>query len=465
MRDIIIAIMIMMSASMFLVKREHKLMFIFIYLICFSSVGVPSIYNPIYYFIFSEILYFGNAINRIKHHKVALLLFIIFLLSFITYIHSPHLQGIRGVYLIFNNDFVYKYFFVVYAIITYDKDISPKRLFNVIAFAMAVLTIFGIINFITRYAVFVDWYIQKTLNLTYEDAGHKFTNDLYRFRVQAMHYNPFDYGFICSIIALLAMYFKKKKYIKTGIFVFVLICCYFGIITCRCRTILIITIISHPLFYILSNKLTRSSVVTMLFIILGVYLYDTLPQLQNGLDFVTSVIDEKKSYGGSTISMREEQFASVLYYIKDDLLFGKGLYYFREDLGWKYGVEGSVDKELYGMEGVYLSYLLERGFIGFLLYLIFWSLVIYVIIRYRKYDRASSALCLSVISSYMLFAFATGELQSVPLTLLVLGIGLVMQYRYKREYFSKIAHYSYNNSSIEYQVINTNDDLSQNNLN
>ena len=425
------AISMIMSGLMFFINREQKLMLLFIHLMCFSSIETPSYYNPIYYFLLSEILYFGRNISIMKRHKVLLLMLVILLCSVITFFHSYHLQGYRGVYLIFNNDFVYRYFFLIYVILAFDKNTSPNRLFKAIAIALGILTVFGILNLITRHAIFVDWYIKGSSNLIFEDAGRKYTDDA-RFRVQSMHYNPFNYGFFCSVIAILSMYFKKKNYIGNGLFVFALLCCYFGIITCRCRTVLIISILSHPLFYIMANKLTRSSIVTIIGLVLAVYLYESLPKIQESLGFITSVVDEKSDYGGSSLSMREEQFTTVMYHIKNDMLLGRGFLYFQEDLGWKYGA--SDDKNLYGIEGVHLSYLLERGILGFSLYLFFWISMIIFVLRQRKYDMASSALCLSVITAYLVFAFATGELASLPITLLVVGIGIVMLNRYKRQF-------------------------------
>ena len=71
-----------------------------------------------------------------------------------------------------------------------------------------------------------------------------------------------------------------------------------------------------------------------------------------------------------------------------------------------------------------MKYLLERGIIGYVMYLFFYLLLFAYIWRHRKSNReeASAAMCLLVM--YMTFAHITGELKSLPPTLLVLGMFL-----------------------------------------
>ena len=88
------------------------------------------------------------------------------------------------------------------------------------------------------------------------------------------------------------------------------------------------------------------------------------------------------------------------------------------------GQQYSLDPELLGLEGVHLKYLLERGILGYAMYLIFYLLLISYIWRHRKSNReeAAGAMCLLVL--YLSFAHMTGELKSVPPTLLTLGMFL-----------------------------------------
>jgi O-antigen ligase len=126
--------------------------------------------------------------------------------------------------------------------------------------------------------------------------------------------------------------------------------------------------------------------------------------------------------GGSNIEMRSIQTATVLSYIEDTPLFGRGVHYFNKDLGWgEGGFKTLKDSRLYGIEGVYMKYLLERGFVGYFLYLLICFFLLFYIVRHRSTNKRLTGLGISVFVLYTLFAHMTGELGSVFPTLLVLG--------------------------------------------
>ena len=147
--------------------------------------------------------------------------------------------------------------------------------------------------------------------------------------------------------------------------------------------------------------------------------------VQSKVEFALSVFADRDSeIGGSDIESRAVQFARVLYYLQGHWLTGRGYDFFWIDLQFSEGQQYSLDPELLGLEGVHLKYLLERGILGYAMYLIFYLLLISYIWRHRKSNReeAAGAMCLLVL--YLSFAHMTGELKSVPPTLLTLGMFL-----------------------------------------
>ena len=114
------------------------------------------------------------------------------------------------------------------------------------------------------------------------------------------------------------------------------------------------------------------------------------------------------------------------------MLFGRGLGFFKEDLGYKEGRAGMVDRDLHGLEGVLLSRLLERGIVGAIFYFLFFGIVLYLAYEYRGQDRKTTSFAISILTAYFLFANMTGELASFPPTFLFAGISIGIMYHRKR---------------------------------
>ena len=162
---------------------------------------------------------------------------------------------------------------------------------------------------------------------------------------------------------------------------------------------------------------------------LCVIVYSTVPVIQEKVDQTMTAFDINSQTSGSSIDMRLLQYTAVLYHIRNHELFGRGLGFFNIDMGWGESQAASlVDKDLYGLEGVVMSYLLERGIIGLLLYLSFYATILYFLYRHRITDKQTSAFGLSLVFVYLAFANMTGELGSVFPTLLLLGCCIKLIY-------------------------------------
>ena len=135
-------------------------------------------------------------------------------------------------------------------------------------------------------------------------------------------------------------------------------------------------------------------------------------------------------YAGSSVDMRSVQFAAVMKHINNSMLFGRGVHFFGIDLGWSTG--NAVDEDLAGLESVLYSYLLERGFVGYILYLVVWIQILLYLINARKIDLFLANLGITICLVYILFANMTGDLLSVYPTSLILGCILGILYEKKK---------------------------------
>ena len=428
MKIIVILIVLFCCYLMFRVERKYKIAIMILGTLVFTIVRVPVI--PLHHanfliplsFLISEYKHISFYFRQTKGTIIYKLFLLSILMCIITIIFSPHLHNIRSLVYYVLGELFFKYFALLYSFWSFKDHESLKPTLNLTFYGMLVLTFFGLINYVTKTADFVNLMLSNVdyNNIDGDNAGMMFT-EKQRFRVQSMFFLPFDYGYICILVLLLHIYGVILNLEKRNIFYVVLICCLFGILTCGCRTILFCTIFGVVIFLLFAYKFKRFIRIFFLFLLLFVIAYSFIPFVNEKIDSIVTIFDKNSEVDGSSLEMRKTQFYAVLFHIKDSLLFGRGYGYFSIDLGWGKGKEFLVDPDLFGLEGVVLSYLLEKGFVGLVLYLFFYISLFSYCLRYRSKSKLSSALGLAFLSTYFAFANMTGELNSVYPTLLLMG--------------------------------------------
>lgn len=198
-------IVILLSLLMFVVKREHKICILLIYLLCLNGVYAPTLKGvllPQVFFFLSEIRYFKQYVNIIKGTRFKYPLVILLVGIVILWINSPHMTGPSGLFALFSYDFIRKYGIFFFVFIACLGCKNQKAIIKVTFIYLLVLTSFGILNLLTKHAIYVDWVLAGLdADSVMGDAGSKFTYED-RFRVQAMFANPFDYGYFCLTLLL-----------------------------------------------------------------------------------------------------------------------------------------------------------------------------------------------------------------------------------------------------------------------
>lgn len=407
-------------ALMFLVRREYKIGILFMSTILMTMVSFPvggiSAETAIAVaFLVSEVLNVGEIWRLIKS-SLMLPFCIIALLSFVICVAtSPNLQSISGMAHFGLLEVFTKQFALLYAFICLRRKASLKPLLIISFVSLVLMTVIAYINYVSGVSFLVDELYDETL------VDYNFIT-AERFRVQATFVNPFDYGFICVLLALLHIYAFLDRLESATICAISQLCCLFGVVTCNCRTIWFCYLICIPIFALALIKDKRLKISILVgAIVLTTLAFVLFPSLHKMFAWIISIFDPTSVTKGSSLAMRLVQLATVFYYIQGAMLFGRGVYFFNIDMGWENGSLMAADSDLYGLEGIYLNLLLERGFIGLFIFIAMMVLLIVFIVRHRMLGRRVYALGLSVFILYLTFCFMTGELSSTMPSFLILG--------------------------------------------
>ena len=418
MKLIAIAATLALAVLMFFIRREYKLAVMFMSTILLTPLILPfkGITPAIVFtlaFLLSEIPYIRIHWKRIRFSVILPYLILALVAFALAVITSPHLHEANSLGFFTLSDLLSKQLAIVYAFIALRRNKSIQPLLTVSFAALLLMTLVGVVNYFTGYS----FYVEELLDESYSFISTS------RFRVQATFNNPFDYGYICVLLALLHLYGYSQRQETGGRFIIAQLCCLFGVVTCNCRTVLFCYLVCLIIYFVAQRKDIKVKLAVLGgSAAAGLLLMLLVPKARRMLLSVFSIFDANAVTDGSSLGMRLSQLGTVIYYIRDKVLFGNGVHFFEEDLGWDNGASGKeVDTDLFGLEGIGLNLLLERGVIGLLLFLAMILLLLVFICRHRKLGRKLYALGLSVILLYILFSFMTGELNSARPAFYLLG--------------------------------------------
>lgn len=414
---------------MFLVSREYKLAIMFMATILMSLVtlpfkGITALMVISFGFILSEVVDYKQHWLRIKGTVILPYLSLVAVLFVLAVATSEHLHNVNDLGYFALSEVMVKHLALVYGFLALRRKDSMAPLVYVSFGALILMTAAGIANYIEKSSFMVDALFQGSLT----DYDY-ITAD--RFRVQATFLNPFDYGYMCVLLALVHLYAFLQHMEGKTMLAIAQVCCLFGVVTCNCRTVLFCYGVCALLFVLcLQKESSRKFKIVVIAFAACTLLVWLFPFARKTLLSVMSIFDASSNIRGSSLGMRILQLGTVLYYISGSaryLLFGRGVHFFELDLGWEDGSTLAVDSDLYGLEGVYLNFLLERGIVGLLVYLAMMTLIAVYIIRHRRYGLKLYAFGLSVFALYIIFSFMTGELLSFTPAFYILGYVIANQ--------------------------------------
>jgi O-antigen ligase len=319
-------------------------------------------------------------------------------------------------------ELLFKYFAIAYAFWAVKNEKSLKPILQVSLYCLIVLTFFGLLNYIDKYAIFVNA-VTEGRTTRYGDVA---LGDVYtesdRFRVQAMFNYAFDYGYMCAAILILHLHGWYRHLESKRNFVIALVCCSFGILMCGCRIVWVGTLFSIFCYSMWVFQMNRNVMYGMIAMILMIMSYATIPAVEDKVNKVTDIFVENGETSGSSIQLRMSQYMTVAIHIEGHEWLGQGKGYWEHI----YTEDQESVRGLYGVESVILQTLLERGIIGLILWATFYSIIFFYFWRNRTKRKALTGLGASTLTLYLVFSIGTGELGSVYPTMLLLGMTIKM---------------------------------------
>lgn len=431
MKEFALAVTLICVALMFLVRRDYKIAILFMSTILMTLVylpfkGITATMAISLAFIVSELPRIKLHWKRIKKSIMLPYLILVGVSLLLCIVTSEHLHNVMDAGYFVLSEVIVKQFALVYAFLCLRKKNSLRPLLLVSFVSLVIMTLVGFANQASGYSFFVDSF--------YEDALREYDfSNAYRFRVQATFLNPFDYGYMCVLLALLHLYGYQQKMEPLPVMLIAQACCLYGVFACNCRTILFCYALCALVYFTAIQKTRfRKYEILAITIVVCILAFMAIPSMRRLMLNVASIFDPTSVTKGSSLAMRIVQFTSVLFYLQGYFLFGRGVHFFNRDLGWENGSAMAADSELYGLEGIYLNLLLERGVAGFVLFLAIMLMLLVFIVRRRKLGRKMYALGLSVFLLYIAFSFMTGELLSATPSFYILGYVIANQHLRER---------------------------------
>ena len=292
-----------------------------------------------------------------------------------------------------------------------DVQILVKPVF----YSAIVLCTLAILQYITR-ELFTDTLlgIEFSKNPLISEA---------RPRATSLFISPFDFGYISILFLIFLTYAHNRKWLTTVKLYTSIIVCSTNVILCGSRTVFLCLILSSLIYFLVRYNIIKNVGIAITALFLIVIGYSFIPSVQEKVDLMLSAFDMNSKVEGSSMTMRIKQYTATLYHIQDDMLFGRGYRYFLIDLGWAEGGKATlVDPDLEGLEGILMNYMLERGFFGVAVYIIFFIALFIYAYRQKYKSRFVSACSTATIMACICYGNMTGELGSTMPTLFMLGI-------------------------------------------
>ena len=430
MKMIAIIVTMVCCCLMFCVKREWKAALLVMGAMTLTLVDIPGI--PLHNanlllqaaFLLSEWRDIPRYFNRLRYTPYLWIpLLIVTFSALLATLTSPY-TGIKET---LKSELLFKYFTLAYAFWAVKDEKSLKPILQVSLYCLIALTFFGVLNYITKSADFVNALTEGRTSMHRDVAlGDAYTESV-RFRVQSMFNHPFDYGYICAAMLLLHLHGWYRHLESNRAFVIALICCSFGILMCGCRIVWVGAIFSLFCYSMWAFQLSRNVLYGIFAMMLMILSYLTIPAVEEKVNQVTDIFAENSETEGSSIELRMSQYGYVLIHIEGNEWLGLGKGYWEHT----YVKDRESIRGLYGVESVILQTLLERGIIGLFLWAAFYTAIFLYFWRNRKRRKKLTGLGVSILSLYLFFSIGTGELGSVYPTMLLLGF-VIKAIEYKK---------------------------------
>jgi hypothetical protein len=284
------------------------------------------------------------------------------------------------------------------------------------------LSIYGLYNFFTKSNP-----IDNLITTLYNSVSpfDDYLQGSGRFRVNSFVSHPIYYGYLCGIFLILSFYgfYFSKELKKISLISMPLLI--INLILANSRTPLFAFAIGLLVFIVLAFKLMDKIKIVYLVTIMCFLIYN-VPMVKERTE---SVVDIFKTGGGKTsgssLDMRTMQLLASYSEFLNKPIFGHGLYYIEEDMGWaNIEEERTSDSDFQGFESYIYQLLIEQGLVGILTTIIIVLSIAIYYIKKRRISKEISALGLSILVMFLLFIIGTGTLHSWIISMGLIGISI-----------------------------------------
>lgn len=310
-------------------------------------------------------------------------------------------------------------FIVVYCVSYKNK--KNTNLKGTILVLLAIDFAFGLFEVVTSYNPIKE----LTASISSDEVYELLTDNYGRYRISSLHDSPFNYGFYSSIFGLILLYYAKiTKRNSAYLMIFAFVAGFGGAVMSSSRSAMMACALSYVLFVGTGYKFGR--IIKLLLLIIPVSLI--LINISGGMfdELFLSLYDGLTTGGknsvGSSSDMRMIQWLAVMKYFSDAPIFGNGIFFFTQVLGWGTDKLTTMGSDLYGLEGLHYSVLLEQGIVGAVAHILMFTAIIRFLLKNRMLYPDESYLGLSIMTLFLIWALLTGALGAWYPTMFFLGI-------------------------------------------
>ena len=325
-------------------------------------------------------------------------------------------------------EIVESYFILFLAYVTINEKEEVNRLDKTLFYCLVIITVYGLYNYVTKtnpYYMFALDHYSDDLCLTSFQKKVDVVADIYkeRYRAVSTFSWTFQYGYASALLSLFFIYLYNgqvgsnlRNYIGAMMG-------FIGVNLCGSRTVFLAYAGSLSIFMLFSFKLSKKFKAIIIILVCVILSYQFIPAISDPIDRAVDVfITGGEKVGGSSISMRSGQLACAYKYFSQSPIVGNGYGYFLKELGWATRTS-IVDKNMHGLEGIFLHLMVEQGLLGVLTkFLFFIHLICYFFVKLKnKQINNTAGFGLSIILCFFIFSVGTGAMGMWPITMCLLG--------------------------------------------
>jgi hypothetical protein len=318
------------------------------------------------------------------------------------------------------DQFIEEFAIIFLSYVNFKRNGDWKQLFNFLLVASIVLCLFGFYVFITKSNPYDNLITNLYNNVSVFDQYALTEGE--RFRVNSFVTHPIYYGYLSGVLLLLTFFHFVYKQNLKKVYLFAMVIIFLNLLISNSRLPLIVTIIGLLIFVIIGlNRKAKIAVALYGFLIcLAIY---NVPVIQSKInDSLDIFVTGGKKVKGSSVNMRSDQLGGSYNEFKKSPIFGNGIFYTQENLGFVSVKQNTSDDKFQGFESYVYLLLIEQGSVGILVNLIFFISIGRYFLRNMAISKQFAGLGFTILIMFLIFIIGTGTLGSWNITLGMIGI-------------------------------------------